>query len=441
MRLANIGEINFVHNSVKQVGFRSDETFLDFDILLWNPGRTITTYFTNTQQMREQSGGVVFDQGLFEKVINDIRRRDNEMMQMLGLGRTIYINTPPPQFCYSTSSQTVNLLHYFTIAKFDTTLASGTNITFRGGEPFSAVWDRNMHYFSYQAYFNESIGNPLFYIGNSKHVIGSYLKVGQGHIVFIPLLTPLMVDQRELQQIQTDFIDSLIALADVLQKTAEDFTLPEWSKSYHLPHEINEQEELLRLEEALNLLSRKISEKQVLLRALEMYKILFIGTGKLLELQVKKIFEELGFTVSEGEPNRDDLILKHGTRSAVVEVKGIKKSAAENHARQLEQWVSEYYLAHNGEKAKGILIANTFRDTPLEERNEASFPPQMVPFSQVREHCLMTGLQLLGLYLDCKEDEEKKQRIIELLFTTNGVFPEYQDWTTFIAGETANKSI
>jgi len=56
----------------------------------------------------------------------------------------------------------------------------------------------------------------------------------------------------------------------------------------------------------------------------------------------------------------------------------------------------------------------------------------MRPYSEAREHCLITGLQLLCLYLDCKEDEEKKARMIHLLFNTKGVFSEYQDWTQFI---------
>jgi hypothetical protein len=97
--------------------------------------------------------------------------------------------------------------------------------------------------------------------------------------------------------------------------------------------------------------------------------------------------------------------------------------------------VSEYYLENNGVKAKGILIVNAFKDTPLKDRTEVQFPDQMLPYAQAREHCLMTGLQLLGLYLDCKDDDEKKRQMIDLMFTTNGIFSEYRDWTSFIADE------
>jgi len=97
--------------------------------------------------------------------------------------------------------------------------------------------------------------------------------------------------------------------------------------------------------------------------------------------------------------------------------------------------VSEYYLENNEVKAKGILVVNAFKDTPLKDRKEAPFPDQMLPYAQTREHCLMTGLQLLGLYLNCRDNDEKKHIMIERIFATNGIFSEYQDWASFISDE------
>jgi len=74
----------------------------------------------------------------------------------------------------------------------------------------------------------------------------------------------------------------------------------------------------------------------------------------------------------------------------------------------------------------------------MAERTEVSFPTQMLPYSEAREHCLMTGLQLLGLYLDCKDNEEKKHEMIGRMFATKGVFAEYQNWTDFLLDESKN---
>ena len=133
----------------------------------------------------------------------------------------------------------------------------------------------------------------------------------------------------------------------------------------------------------------------------------------------------------EGEIGRDDLIIKYNEKIAVIEVKGVSKSAAEKHVTQLEKWVSEYHLK-NEIKAKGILVINAFKDVPLSERKEKPFPDQMLPYSQKREHCLITGLQLLGLYLDCVNNLSKKEKMINLLFETNGIFKEYEDWENFL---------
>jgi len=110
-----------------------------------------------------------------------------------------------------------------------------------------------------------------------------------------------------------------------------------------------------------------------------------------------------------------------GDRIAVVEVKGIIGSAAEKHAAQLEKWVSEYY-ASSGKKPKGILVVNAFRNIPLQNRDETVFPDQMLPYCEHREHCLLTGLQLLGLYLACVDEPSEADDIINNIFETKGVF-------------------
>ena len=112
MRIADLSRIPYVHNSVQKVSFRSEETFLDFDALLWDPSRIINEYFSNTQQMRRKSEGIILEQEVFTRVANDIQRRNNEISKMLELGRTIYIMTPAPLLCYIPNGQIVNMLEY-----------------------------------------------------------------------------------------------------------------------------------------------------------------------------------------------------------------------------------------------------------------------------------------------------------------------------------------
>lgn len=439
MKIGTMGKPYFFNTPGKHVSFDEEETLLDFDVINWNPNTLIEDYFSSDKiKPRRKNNLIILDQEQLERIVGDIRRRDEELRRLLKLGRVICINLPAPQMCYLGGGNLINMLEYFTFVKMPTSAGSGDNIDFKGGEPFTSLWEKNKENFIYQAYFSEVIGQPLFFIHGSPLVIGSYLKVENGHVVFLPVLKTRS-DRFKAMPIEETYIESLMSLTAELKKTPGDFELPGWSASYVLSEELEQRKQLLLLEEELNALKLRVNQKQSLIAELERNKILFTGTGRVLELQVKKIFEDLGFDVTEGEPGRDDLILKYGDKVAVVEIKGVaRKSAAESHARQLEQWVSAYDAAHEDVKAKGILVVNTFKETPLRDRTEVSFPTQMRPYSEAREHCLMTGLQLLGFYLDCKDNEDKKNEMIDCMFATKGVFSEYQDWTDFLLDENIN---
>ena len=74
----------------------------------------------------------------------------------------------------------------------------------------------------------------------------------------------------------------------------------------------------------------------------------------------------------------------------------------------------------------------TYKDLDLSLRIENDFPHQMISFSEKRDHCLITGLQFLGLYFDCIKNIDKKDELIEEFINCVGVFKKYKDWNTYI---------
>lgn len=118
----------------------------------------------------------------------------------------------------------------------------------------------------------------------------------------------------------------------------------------------------------------------------------------------------------------------------VVEIKGVNGSAAEKHAAQLEKWVSSYY-EENAIKPKGILIVNAYKEKALKDRPTDTFPHQMLNYSQQREHCLLSSIQLLGLYYEFKSNPDKKEELIDKLLSHVGVFPDFKDWKLFLSVE------
>jgi hypothetical protein len=198
-----------------------------------------------------------------------------------------------------------------------------------------------------------------------------------------------------------------------------EMNLPEWVKEYHIGNEKDEREVLGDLLKQVKVIFERIEEQEAKLNGYDNLKTLLFESGKTLEVIVEKVFAGFGYEILASVANRDDLIIKYNDQIAVIEVKGVNGSSGEKHAAQLEKWVSEYMIDH-GIVPKGILIVNAFRDKPLEERNEKSFPDQMLKFSKGREHCLLTTTQLLELHLCFTNGKIAFDQIHDILFKTIG---------------------
>ena len=175
---------------------------------------------------------------------------------------------------------------------------------------------------------------------------------------------------------------------------------------------MNLEEELSRVLTQIDLVKAEQAED-------DMWKVLIYGQGDALEKQVSKAFEFIGFEIQEAIEGRADLRVTYDDKAAVVEVKGLSKSAAEKNAAQLEKWVSEE-IASGADHPKPILVANTWRNKRPDERSEVDFPDQMLKYVGDRGHCLISGSQLLSMVRAAIRDPEKKKEIATELMSTVG---------------------
>ncbi|MBZ9622920.1 hypothetical protein G9F71_008640 [Clostridium sp. FP2] len=441
MKALAIGSF-YEHDSVETDYFRSSKSFLDYDIILINFDSILNEYKTTSSKTYRGKKCLNDDDSV--KIKEDIKRRKVEILELLKMGRNVIVYLPEPQICFADTGNreysgtgrnrqttriidAVDLLSVLPI-KVNAIEAQGESIDFKGDAQFAEFWKQNKKHLCYNAYFNEPIGKPIFYIKGTNKVVGSYLKVENGNLIFIPSY----YDDKEDEKTEKIFFQSLFKLVEELKKETGDFELPSWSKDYMLPEELTIINNINKFKNDINKIETKISKQKEIIAALEEHKVLFTGTGRALEVATANIFQELGFEVTEGLPGRDDLILKYNSKVAVVEVKGVTKSAAEKHAAQLEKWVSEYY-ANFEIRPKGILIVNTFKDVQLKDRTEDDFPSQMIGYCKNREHCLITGMQLLCIYFMLKSYPEKKEEVIEEMFNTCGVYEKYLDWSNIIS--------
>ena len=305
------------------------------------------------------------------------------------------------------------------------TLASGSSIELYGNAKIALVWNQLKPLLRYRAVILDPPGQPQLVITGTNKVVGTVVPVGPGYIICLPGLRDLNGQTSE------ELLTSLVSLVEALKAKPGDFELPDWATKFQPGREQIATRSITDLEQRRDQIVEQLAIEKAGLADLEQYKMLFTGTGKPLELVVRRALERLGFAVQEGAEGRDVLIAEYGDRVAVVEVKGTTKSASEAHAAQLEKWVSEYYSTH-GRQPKGILVVNAYRDLELPRRTEAAFPSQMLGYSTRREHCLMTGLQLLGMMVEVENHPERRDDLIDLLFRTNGVLSGFEDWRQYL---------
>lgn len=458
MRIISVGQY-IDHKNVTNEPFRSPISFIDFDMLIWNPSHLFNEYETNYRSPKYQGYSNISDDDS-SKLTDDILRRKSEIEEMINLGRIVVVILPPPDKCYYATGREefsgtgknrvtqryvdeLNLLNSIPIKELSTVIAEGENIEFKGSGPFKIYWSKMKNYHYYIAYASKNIGKPFLFIKGTQKLIGAWVPTQRGVFLFIPPIysQEYFKTKKDYQTVCNIFVKSIIDLSKELQKETGDFILPEWSKRFFFPGEDKQRTFLFQEEAKLQKLITHISSLKEKLANAERYKLLLSGSGRALEVQVETVLKELEFASSKVEAGRDDLIITYADKVAVVEIKGITKSAAEKHAAQLEKWVSEY-LTDKGIKPKGLLIVNAYCDIPLDKRSEPSFPSQMISYSVNREHCLLTTIQLLGLYFHVKSHPEERDQIISELFETKGIYDRFTDYKLYlsIAQEVEQKS-
>lgn len=300
----------------------------------------------------------------------------------------------------------------------------GKNIELRSGAFIKDFWKKVHPYAKYGSSFTkgEQIDNPLFFIKGTSVAVGGLdipYKDG-GRILYIPDISDALYDESDETR---SLIESAVLklFEDLSEPETEE--LPHWANKYLLPGEEKRLRAISKIDEKIATLKGELAAEKSLLSELQEWKTLLTSRGDFLEKKIAVLLKELGAEVScSGEFGRKDLLVTHGDNVAVVEVKGLKKSAAEKHAAQLEKWVSEYH-AEKDRHPKGILIVNAFCETPLKNRVHEPFPEQML-FCESRKHCLLTSWQLLEIYFESKGKPDLALKYLDQIFATVGRFPK-----------------
>lgn len=439
----------YFNNSLvdKNIDFGDKESVLGVDILIVDLYSLVDEYVSNYSL---DSFGELRTKG--KNILNtDIERRTIEIQDVLKHGGSVFFLIPPKNKLYGIDLEDVLQRVAFTGGNFNSYFklinSACDGVSINKIVPLNPFFEENIDFFDVKSYFDNK-HMPIYteYSGglikpsipltvkNSSVPLALYYKLkNNGNLFFIPRIKTREVIKKGYKKYEDSFLLSSIDLVFNLGSSCkQDVEFPNWLNRYVI---FNENESLNKIkfnEEEISRLQKKMEIQIKNLQAIQEYKLILSSSGEVLEQLVENIFKDLGFEIVKNiKSNRVDFTLKYKNKTFVVEVKGKTKSAAEKDARQLHVWVAEHSLETEKEP-KGLLIVNTFRDIPIDKRKEASFPFSSGTVVQKNEFCLMTTLQLLCLYIDCKNNPAKTDKIVNKIFKCTGELSEYQNWQDYI---------
>lgn len=391
------------------------------------------------------------------------QKRMLELIDWVKQGNSlIIVGAPPEEFSISyikdRISHRVDLLKSELFRDVSFKRTNGHLVEFCGSDNVAGYLSGLTQLIAYDAILTGTNLLPLFQVSipskSETQLVGAFCKLGAGIIIYAPILKPDFQNP-QVAQSYAYFLNLAQILEAQQSKPYDD--LPDWVTSYQTHEERRINKGISETQDKIRKQEQAIESYQGLLAKEQAPKALFTSTGDTFALAVAEGLRKLGLSVVEGPKQRADLLVSDGVRLAALEVKGLEGGAREKNVGQVKRWTADLLVAlstpadevtdteikayqekltelafnrddmHGDNDCKGILVLNTYRKLPLEERPE-SYPEPVNKIVIRSGVCALTGLQLFLLLQEVRNDPLKKKLFIDKLFTENGVLDEGRDW-------------
>jgi hypothetical protein len=427
------------YDDATRASFGDDDSVFDYDAVIWDPAGSLSQYISSYGAYYQ--GLPSLSDHASVQIVSDVRRRKREFVEFLHAGKALVVIVRPPQECYvdtgerthsGTGRNRVTTTHVTKCDLWSALPISGVTLERASGSRVALVGDGAIvdllrsyrKFLSYDAVMTTARGSTFAKVQGTERVLGTLVQTkGGGHLLLLPAMDWLEEagdgdqDADWADEAPPFQADLLAALGQI--STSGGIVRPTWAERFSTEKQRELRAAIVSQQTRIEAARAKLTRLQQQKEQADAPDQLFLGSGRALEIQVAAVLELLGGTVSEPQPGRDDWQVAFPEGEAVVEVKGVKKSAAEKHAAQLEKWVAGAY-EETGKMPKGLLIVNAWRETPINERTEEDFPAQMLPYSEGRAHCLVSGLQLFLIRAEVEQDPERAAHWRKVLMESKG---------------------
>jgi hypothetical protein len=177
--------------------FGSSASIFDFDVVIWNPTRTLRVYSKQPYYPTYQ-GLPSLNDDVSSNILRDMKRRAKEFDEFVEMGRTVVVASTPPVLFYRATGETTasgtgrnqkvtrmvqetNLLSVLPY-DFESEVADGERITALDGR-FSEILRKHLDWWSFGAILKVYPGTPLAVVSGTSKAVGSIAKYENGATV------------------------------------------------------------------------------------------------------------------------------------------------------------------------------------------------------------------------------------------------------------------
>jgi hypothetical protein len=177
---------------------------------------------------------------------------------------------------------------------------------------------------------------------------------------------------------------------------------PEWCDTLVVPGVPELVKQVQDRRYRIDTMRKEIGELENETSRLNDYKRLLFGSGAELETIVASSFAELGGSVTPAKYSQEEFILTFRGSEYLVEVKGVSKSIALTHLRQLNDYLLKYQ-ENTGRICKGILFGNAWRALPPGDRDtndKPNFPANLVTRAEQWNIALVSSTAFYSAFME-----------------------------------------
>ena len=183
------------------------------------------------------------------------------------------------------------------------------------------------------------------------------------------------------------------------------------------------QAEIDQKKAAILALETEITTAEAAKKELEKFKKLLYASGVELEEIFAECLSRCGGKVLPAKYSQEEFVLEYKNGLSLVECKGIGKSVALTHWRQLLDYIVKFE-EEEGRRGKGILFGNAWRDLPPGDRGKEEtviFPDNVIERATANDMALISSVDFFHVFCRLIAGEVTGEAILDRITTAVGV--------------------